>query len=182
LWGHSYGARASTGAVHLLGGGSLRGQRLERRAHPTRQPMRAVLLAAALDNDWLQNGHYHGRAMSQTAALLLVNNGCDPLLKRYPKLYGDRGHEQALGYTGLPSWCVTSADWSKVSQTDVSCQLGRRHAFDGYIECPDIVARMLPYLLFEPIGDLKLPGSPAPTVARRASRPVEGAARDAESE
>jgi hypothetical protein len=182
LWGHSYGARAITGALHLLGGGSIRGQRLARRAHPTRQPMQAVLLAAALDNDWLQNGHYHGRAMSQTAAMLLVNNGCDPLLKRYPMLYADRGHEQALGYTGLASWCVTRADWSKISQTDVCCQVGRRHTFDGYIECPDIIARMLPYLLFEPNGDLKLQGSPAPTLGGRASHPIEVAACDTVSE
>lgn len=162
LCGHSFGARIATGALHLLGGGSIDGHRLEPRVHPDRQPVQAVLLAAALDNHWLLPGHYHGRAMSQVSTMFLVNNGCDMLLKRYHILYGDRGREQALGYTGLASWCVSSADLSKVSQIDVCCEVGKRHAIDGYLESPGLVARMRPHLIFGPSAEpIELPSQTA---------------------
>jgi hypothetical protein len=150
LWGHSLGARVITGALHLLGGGEIDGHRLAQRSHATREPVQVVFLVAAIDSDWLLAGHYHGNAMSQVARMFLVNNGCDALLKRYHLIYADRGHEQALGYTGLDRGCVSEMDWTKVSQVDACCQVGRRHTFDGYLRSPDLVARMRPYLLFTP--------------------------------
>jgi alpha/beta hydrolase family protein DUF900 len=149
LWGHSFGARVATGALHLLGGGAIDGHRLDHRSHPTRPPMQAVLLAAALDNDWLCPGHCHGQTLSQVSGMLLVNNGCDALLKRYHLLYCRRSCAQALGYTGLGQGCLLEADWKKISQVDACCQVGRRHTFDGYIDSPDLMARMRPFLLFE---------------------------------
>jgi hypothetical protein len=155
--GHSFGARVVTGALHLLGGGSLDGHRLGKRVHPDRQLVQVVLLVAALDNDWLLPGHYHGRAMSQVAGMFLVNNNSDMLLKHYHILYGRRGPEEALGYTGLATWCVSNADLSKVSQIDGGCQVGRRHQIVGYLESPDLVARMRPYLVCAPsVGPPKL--------------------------
>ncbi len=87
LWGHSFGARIVTGALHLLGGGAINGLRLGSRTHAERARVQVALVAAALDTDWLVPGHFHGRAMSQTSGLLLVNNGCDMLLKRYRLIY-----------------------------------------------------------------------------------------------
>ena len=150
LWGHSLGARVITGALHLLGGGEVDGHRITQRLHATRAPMQAVFLVAAIDSDWLMPGHYHGNALSQVSSMLLVNNGCDALLKHYHLIYADRGHEQALGYAGLDRQGVSETDWSKISQTDASWQLGRRHEFMGYLGSPELVARMRPYLLFTP--------------------------------
>ncbi|HEX3727462.1 MAG TPA: alpha/beta hydrolase [Pirellulales bacterium] len=149
LWAHSFGVRIATGALNLLGGGTTSGQRLSTRVHPNRQPMEVVFLAAALDSDWLLPGHRQGRAMSQVDGMLLVNNSCDALLKRYELLYGRRSCVQALGYTGLTTWLLAPADRAKVRQRDACCQVGRQHTFVGYLESPDLVAEMRPYLLFE---------------------------------
>lgn len=149
LWAHSYGARIITGALHLLGGGNLCGYRLSERANPDRQPMQVVLMAAALDNHWLSPGHFHGRAMSQVSGLLLVNNGCDALLKRYHRLYGRRCCQQALGYTGMGQWGLSAADWRKVRQIDACCYVGRKHLFALYLCAGPIMAETRAYLLFQ---------------------------------
>jgi hypothetical protein len=147
-WGHSFGARVVTGALHLLGGGEIQGARLEERRHADRQPMHAVLLAAALDDDWLLPGHCHGQALSQTASLLLVNNGCDRLLQRYHLIYGRRCCQQALGYVGLNTSYLPAGDAEKVSQIDACCQVGKRHTLDNYLASSFLVAQMRPHLLF----------------------------------
>ena len=133
LLGHSFGSRIVTGSLHLLGGGSINGQALADRVHAERQPANVTLLAAALDNDWLLPGHYHGRAMSQVAHLLLINNSCDRLLMRYHFLYGRRACQQALGYTGLPRWGFSDDVWRRVDQFDACCIVGRDHWFHLYI-------------------------------------------------
>jgi hypothetical protein len=152
LWGHSFGARIVTGALHLLGGGKLAGRRLPERTHEKRDPIRAVLIAAALDSDWLLAGHAHGRAMSQVDHMLLVNNGCDALLMRYHLLDHRRSCREALGYTGLsPGW-MDSDTSSKVEQIDACCQVGRRHTLVGYLCAPGLMAQMRNVLLFDPLG------------------------------
>ena len=156
LMAHSFGARVVTGALHVLGGGQIDGHRLDERNHPVRQAMPVVLLVAALDNDWLMPGRFHGQAMSQVSSMLLVNNSCDILLKRYHRIYGRRCSQQALGYTGLASWAATAADWTKVSQLNAASIVGRRHAFAGYIGSSDLVARMRPHLLFESLPQAKV--------------------------
>ena len=157
LWGHSFGARIVTGALHLLGGGQLAGRRLVERAHEKRDPMHVVLIAAALDSDWLLAGHAHDRAMSQVDRMLLVNNSCDALLKRYRLIDHRRSCRQALGYTGLSSCWMDSDAWSKIEQIDACCQVGRRHTLVGYLCVPRLMARMRNVLLFEPAsGPTKL--------------------------
>jgi hypothetical protein len=149
LWAHSLGARIVTGALHLLGGGQFDGYRLSQRAHKAREPMQVALLVAALDNDWLLPGRFHGQAMSQTSGMLLVNNCCDRLLKRYHLIYGHHCPQQALGYAGIGSWGVAAADWTKVSQLNACPTVGSRHVLADYLASPDLVARMRSTLLFE---------------------------------
>lgn len=155
LMAHSFGARIVTGALHVLGGGQIDGRRLDERNHPIRQAMPVVLLVAALDNDWLMPGRYHGQAMSQVSSMLLVNNSCDMLLKRYHLIYGRRCSQQALGFTGLASWAA-GVDWTKVSQVNAASIVGRRHSFAGYIGSSDLVARMRPHLFFESAPQAKV--------------------------
>ena len=59
LIGYSFGARVVTGALHVLAGGSLFGQMLEKPA-PKRH-MQTILVAAAVNNDWLAIGRPHGQ-------------------------------------------------------------------------------------------------------------------------
>ena len=104
LAGHSFGPRIITGALHLLAGGELACQTLPAEtvaawAGGKRNPVRAVLLAAAMDADWLAPGCCHGLALSLPDQVLITCNGCDRVLRWYPRLWGRHG-PQAMGFVG----------------------------------------------------------------------------------
>lgn len=128
LAGYSYGARVVTGALHVLGGGSLDGLKLADRAHPQRRPIRVGLVAAAVDAAWLRPGGYHGRATSQIESLLLANNQLDPAMRFYPISPVGR-HATALGYSGvsLPSLA------GRVRSFDMTSAVGRHHSLSEYL-------------------------------------------------
>jgi hypothetical protein len=149
LWAHSFGARAVTGALHLLGGGALSGHVLHERVHPERAPAQVALLAAAIDNHWLLPGRYHGQAITQTSQLLLVNNSCDALLKRYHFLYHRRSCQEALGYTGMNAGYL-GEEADKVLQIDAGDQVGKQHLFALYLQAPGLMARVRATLLQAP--------------------------------
>lgn len=151
LIGYSFGARVITGALHLLAGGHVAGQRLPTsqpdaseagvsEAEPTEiPPRRAILVAAAMDADWLAPGHRAGRAMSQLEGLLVTRNACDPVLRWYPLMDRPRG-SSAMGYVG-PA-CVSADDRSKCRVVDVTCSIGRAHDWDRYLASPRIGGRL----------------------------------------
>ena len=62
-------------------------------------PLRALMVAAAIDDDSLAADGTYNLALSQVESMLVVRNGCDKVLKWYPRIYGRRGPE-ALGYAG----------------------------------------------------------------------------------
>lgn len=138
--GYSYGARLGTGALHLLGGGRLLGNRLSIRVHPQRPTISAVLLAPAMDNDWLIPGRRHGQSLDQVDRMLILYNSRDIVLKRYRFL--DPSRPQALGYTGMV-WTAAAA--GRVTQMDVTSWLGRSHRVEDYLNTPALVRRMLPF-------------------------------------
>ncbi len=140
LVGYSYGARIATGGLHLLGGGTLAGFSLEQlpKAH---RPMSAVLVAAAIDNDWLLPGRAHGNALIAADKVLSMNNYCDAVLKRYSKV--DRRGRDALGYTGLAG----SSPWySKVEQVNACCVVGKSHEWERYLAAAGLTTQMQRYL------------------------------------
>ena len=98
LIGFSFGARVVTGARELLGGGCLAGQVLPDRT-PGHTPIRAMLVAAALDSDWLLPGHRDGLAVGQVERMLVSVDPVDRAMHFYPRLYG-RGGPDALGACG----------------------------------------------------------------------------------
>ncbi|MDQ7011022.1 MAG: hypothetical protein Q9M29_04310, partial [Mariprofundaceae bacterium] len=73
LLGHSHGARTVAAALHLLGGGSLRGYRLAGDPAPRRK-IRAVLSAAALDHHWLNPGQRYGCALCRADFVVNIRN------------------------------------------------------------------------------------------------------------
>jgi hypothetical protein len=161
IWGHSFGARIATGALHLLGDGTLAGQQLADRADESPRFMRAALLASALDCDWLLPGHCHGQALSQLDDLLLVNNGCDRLLMRYELLYGRRSCREALGYVGLPTRYLPTEEAQKVSQMNAAGYVGKQHQFANYLASATIMARVRSHLLFaRPAATMEAPAKP----------------------
>lgn len=142
LVAYSFGARVCSGALQLLAGGEVGGAALAERNHPQRRPTRAVLMAAAIDCDWLWPGHRHGLAVSQVESLLLVTNRCDRVLDRYPALACDGRGAEALGSTGLSPGRLGADDAAKLEQLDVCCQVGRSHQFDRYLALPSLMARI----------------------------------------
>lgn len=138
LVGFSYGARIATGALHILGGGSLGGMTVSLQ-HPDRQPMNAVLLAPALNSDWLCPGHYHGHAMSMVNQMVLVNN-CEDMAMKYYHFSTTCGRPQALGYCG-PT-CIDPAGASKIVELNVARYVGREHDLFCYLSAPGVVSEI----------------------------------------
>lgn len=135
--GYSFGARVTTGALHLLGGGRLGSLELDRR-HATRPPIRAALVAAALDASWIRPGGYHGRALEQVDRLLLVNNHLDPAMRFY-HLAMETG-ARPLGFGGSGGLGPFA---SRVQAVDVTGAVGRHHAIEEYLASSRRVAQVL---------------------------------------
>ncbi|HEY2882789.1 MAG TPA: hypothetical protein VGJ15_10155 [Pirellulales bacterium] len=140
--GFSFGARIVTGALHLLGGGMLCGRALPQPIEP-RAPMQAVLLAAAVNNNWLAVGRPHGQALFAVDRMLALNNGCDRALKHYRAL-DPCTKPEALGYTGAVGPLGPNRD--KLRQTNLCCVIGKEHNWENYFYTPSVVARMRSYL------------------------------------
>jgi hypothetical protein len=146
LLGFSFGSRIISGALHMIGGGSLNGRRLIPVAEPAHLRLRAVLMAAAMDNDWwLPYGRHH-QAPIIAEQLLVQFNPCDPALKLYPRI--DRRRPQALGYRGIAG--LGSLDSQRIQQQNVQCLLGRTHDVSRYFHSPTVMQRARQTLLPPP--------------------------------
>ena len=155
LIGHSFGPRIITGALHLLAGGEVAGQSLPPSTVAAwtggkRNPVRAVLLGSALDADWLAPGGCHGLALSLAEQMLVTCNGCDRVLRWYPRLYG-RGGPQAMGSVGPCG--IDGAE--NVEVVDVAGTVGKIHDWRCYCSAAEHL---------RPLGALHVSGdSPAPS-------------------
>ena len=141
LVGYSYGARVISAAMHLAGGGEVAGYALGGEHPPRRGPVRAVLVAAAMDNHWLLPEGCHGLAVGQVDRLTLTVNCADRVLKRYHRLYG-RGGPDALGYTGAVGLGDLGPAAGRVEQIDVSGYVGKAHRWSVYIQSPGVTAAL----------------------------------------
>jgi esterase/lipase superfamily enzyme len=149
LVGHSFGPRIITGALHLLAGGELAGQKLPADTVAAwtsgkRPTVRAVLLAAAADADWLACDGHHGLACSLADEMLVTRNGCDKVLKWYPRLYG-RGGPEAMGFVGP---CGID-DPQKLAVVDVSCTVGKTHDYQCYCSASNVCSRLAHYTFLD---------------------------------
>jgi len=140
--GFSFGAKVVTGALHVLGGGTLAGHALPQPIVP-RAPIQAVPICAAVDSDALAIGRSNGQALPAVSRMLALNNGCDRALKHFPAVDPCR-RPQALGYTGSVGPLGENA--SKLHEVDVCCAVGKEHYWGAYFFNQSIVARMRPYL------------------------------------
>ncbi len=156
--GFSFGARLIGGALHLLGGGRLRGQQLSERAPHEPRAIRAVFLAAALDNDHLLPGRGFGAASTQIDYLLIARNQRDHVLKWYPLLYQfmlrpHRG-KQAMGYNGFAGMGLVPRLNGRIEHHDVSGLVGDTHQWPS-IEyyAGDFLKRMRQCVYFKPLAN-----------------------------
>ncbi len=141
LVGYSFGARVITGALHMAAGGQVAGRRLPPREEAPPRSIRVVLVAAALDADWLLPGRRNGLALSKIDRLLITRNRRDPVLKWYPLMYGRRGPE-ALGYA--PTTCGVAAE--QIELLDLGCAVGRSHDWRDYVHAAPLRYRLEEYV------------------------------------
>jgi pimeloyl-ACP methyl ester carboxylesterase len=144
LIGFSLGGRTATGALQLLAGGAVACRGLPPADLAAwngagLRPMRVMMVAVAMDCNWLEPGCPHGLTPLAVQRMLVTVNGYDHVLKFYSRLYGPHGPE-ALGYVGSP----TTAG-GKIEAIDVSCQIGRKHEFDRYFESAAVFQRLAWY-------------------------------------
>ncbi len=146
LIGHSFGPRIIAGALHLLAGGNVTGRRMSEGTVTAwkdgrRNPVRAVMLAAAMNADWLAPGHCYGLALTITDQMLITCNPYDRALKRYPRLYGRRGPE-AMGFIGPCGVCGSQ-------NVELVCVSSRKHDWRCYCSAPSVCCRWAQYTFLD---------------------------------
>ena len=144
LIGYSLGCRTASGALQLLAGGPVAGRSLLPNALAAwnsagPRPIRVMMIAAAMDADWLEPCGPHGLAPSAVERILVVTNDRDRVLKWYSRLYCRHGPE-AMGYAG-----PTGAAGGKLEVVDVTCEVGGKHDFDRYQGSASICRRLAWY-------------------------------------
>ncbi|MEI8371197.1 MAG: hypothetical protein WCJ35_00010 [Planctomycetota bacterium] len=144
LVGYSLGCRTASGALHLLAGGSVAGRKLSSEVLSAwnqggLRPIRVMMVAAAMDANWLEPCGPRGLAPLAVERILVVKNGSDRVMKLYTRLYGRHGPE-ALGHVG-----PTGTAGGKLEVVDVSCEVGRKHDFDRYQESLPVYQRLAWY-------------------------------------
>jgi hypothetical protein len=142
LVAYSLGARIATSAAHHLAGG-------ERCGCPSVASSSArlsgVLIAAAVDADWLDSCEPHSLALDRFEKLLLINNCKDRVLRFY-KLIDQSKSREALGAVGL--LLPYAKDSAHVQQWEVSHIIGRNHNWYRYIGAPEIMSAIAEYAFY----------------------------------
>ncbi|HLJ09821.1 MAG TPA: alpha/beta hydrolase [Planctomycetaceae bacterium] len=180
ILGHSHGARGAVAALHVLGGGTLeRGQALPA-GYSVPSHLRAVLIAAAIDHDWLNPGERYGQALWAPERVLLLRNSRDATLAIYPLRKGLG--ERALGRNGLGTddRFALGGLGPKVVELDAQEFATWHHAFSAYHEHPELASAVIPYVYFQDDGQSSigpaLPTSPtAPSGTTPATAPAASA-------
>jgi len=147
--GYSSGAGVATGALHALGGGALDGRVLATLPCDERNSINAVLLGAAMPNDWLLPGRPHERAVSQAERLVMTVNPTDAVLRWYPFLWGRNG-PAALGATGIAQLAPLGPDQAKIAQPNLEAALQTRHGWRYYSGSPEVIALLRREMLEHP--------------------------------
>ena len=145
LAGFSFGPRIITGALHLMGGGTLAGRQLPAGVLSQRRPVQLVLMSAAQDNGGLLPGRYHGKALSQVDKMLVLYNSCDPVLKRY-RLVTRCSRPEALGYTGMGCPDQLGDVRHRVTEQDLRCMIGKAHDWREFVCNESIMSQVRRYM------------------------------------
>ncbi len=146
LAGHSFGPRIIAGALQLLAGGEVAGRCMPESTVAAwkagrRNPIRTVMLAAAMNADCLAPGHRFGLALSQTDQMLVAYSPRDRVLRRYPRLYGRRG-PPAMGCIGPCGLACRE----NVESIDI---VSRKHDWRCYTSAPCVCCRWAYYAFLD---------------------------------
>jgi esterase/lipase superfamily enzyme len=167
LLGHSHGARASVAALHLLGGGAIEDGEVLAPGYSTPRHLRAVLVAAAIDRNWLNPGQRYGQALQVPEQILLMRNSRDATLAIYPLRKAGSG--RALGRDGLALEDRFALDrmGKKVVELDAAQFAGPNHSFADYHEHPELASAITPYVYFQEGTPSAASTEPVPTTTAR---------------
>jgi Alpha/beta hydrolase family len=148
IMGHSHGARMAAAALHLLGGGDVDGTHLTYLPPPD-QRIRCVLVAGALDHQWLDPGQRFGLALCRVESLLYMRNDHDMVLNIYPmrRFFSRR----ALGEEGLSRRDHERLGTlnTKIVQLDVTHVIHTGHMWNNYYIHPELATAIEPYVYFD---------------------------------
>ncbi len=128
---YSFGGRIACGALHALATGELDRHSIGIEPGPRQAPCRAVLVAGALDQDWILPNRRFGGALSMVDRMAVIFNPDDIVLKRYWRL-AKRGSVTALGHYGPVGTSQLGDERKKLQLYNSNCQLGHRHAWPAY--------------------------------------------------
>lgn len=174
ILGHSHGARAAAAALHVLGGGAVEdGQRLPP-GYSTPQHLRAVFVAAAIDQSWLNPGNRYGQALWPPERILLMRNSRDTTLAVYP--YRKFGGEKAMGKDGLALQDRFQMDQlgRKIVELDAAQFAQTNHSFADYHQHPELAAAIVPYVYFRDDAVSITPATADPSLSQRNPPPAKG--------
>lgn len=128
LVGYSMGSRTAMTSLHLIGGGQLPEMPVFERHHEGGKPIIGVLVAGAIDTNWLEVGQRYDKAVEQTSHFVVTVNSRDPILKRYPRLYGGkRSPQRAIGFLGIASQDKLANLKDRFIQIDITRIAGKSH-------------------------------------------------------
>jgi hypothetical protein len=147
--GYSFGARIVSGAMHLLGGGSIFGGMVPsgERAH-----FRVAMWAAAEHNHWYQPGQFHSQAIAAAEAWFITINYCDPVLSRYQHI-DTCGCPVAVGYAGISGRNLLPPEVNeRIEEVNVSNIVGSEHNWRPYLYSLYIQNRTRDYLLWHELS------------------------------
>jgi hypothetical protein len=165
LLGYSFGARIVSGAMELLGGGSLCRWPLPPGPRPS---VHVAMWAAAEHNHWYLPGEFHGRALAAGAAWFNTVNPCDPVLMRYRWI--DKGHDAvAVGYAGIYGRNLLPPEVNaRIEEVNVAGIINGQHDWRAYLYSGYIQERTRQHMLWLEPG-LGAPREPAAQNGRRMS-------------
>ncbi len=149
IMGHSHGARTAVAALHLLGGGALEEGPSWPAGSPHPTQIRATLIAAAIDHNWLNPGQRYGQALLVPERVLLMRNSRDATLAIYPmrKIIGER----AVGKDGLgqDDRMALGSLGQKVVELNAAEFADWHHSFADFHQRPELAKALLPYVYFQ---------------------------------
>ena len=146
LIGHSHGTRVVLSALQLAGGGEIQDHCFAGGMGCHRY--RAILTAAAMDNEWLNPGQRYDRALLVTEGLLHLQNRRDAALGLYPLSRPFAGRALARSGFRRRDLARIGSQSAKIMEYDCTHLLGPAHLWPDYYSKPEIVATMRPYIYF----------------------------------
>lgn len=170
LVGHSHGARTVVAAMHLLGGGAIEGRRVAGLGPNLARPLRAVLIAAAIDHDWFNPGERYDKALFPPERVLVMRNSRDGWLTVYPLRKGISERSLGKGGLGQDDRFALDALNHKIVELNTAEFTGIGHAWSHYYRRPELATALVPYTYFQ--EDQPVMGGPASLLPGPALNPA----------